>query len=233
MNERNLTNLLITKFPQWLASYDEHCPFTRYGQREFHVETIHRRLAVGTAGHAIEDELFLRSLYRTLQAWRIGSRASILRPFTDFVEALHDKKAEICELDGVVIDEIQTDTTVVSQKIARIVQTLDIVENKARIVPGSKALHHLLPDLVVPIDRAYTQLFFNWPTPRLQYNPQECFIEAFQVFVNIACSCNPVQYVGSGWYSSRTKVIDNAIVGLLCWARQELKNSKELHTSLE
>jgi hypothetical protein len=31
-------------------------------------------------------------------------------------------------------------------------------------VPGTKALHHLLPDLVPPMDRAWTGAFFHWST---------------------------------------------------------------------
>jgi hypothetical protein len=209
-----LTELLIAKFPEWLVAYDQFCPFTRQ-----------RRRALGVAETALGDEGFLKSLYRTLQAWRIGARASKLRPFEAYLEAWRRKKAEIIELDGMAIDQIDLDILAVSRKTARLIQSLDIVENRVRAVPGSKALHHLLSELVVPLDREYTQWFFDWPNPRLQYNPEECFVEAFHAFAQIARACNPVQNVGASWYTSRTKVIDNAIVGLSCWAKHQVKGS--------
>jgi len=71
----------------------------------------------------------------------------------------------------------------------------------------TKALHHVLAELVVPMDREYTQTFFGWHA------------EEFGAFVQIARLVNPSQYVNIGWNSSRTKVLDNALVGLLQWVK--------------
>jgi len=155
--------ILIASFKAFLDAYDRDCPFTKYGQLEYHVETIGLRRSLGSAKAALNDEMFQRSLYRTLQAWGIGSRASILRQFSDFVAALQAKAEAIEEVDGLTIDQPTLDVGLVGTKLARLTQSLDIVGNKARIVPGAKALHHLLPDLVVPIDREYTQRFFECP----------------------------------------------------------------------
>jgi len=43
--------------------------------------------------------------------------------------------------------------------------------------------------------------------------------EAFSAFAQIARTANPSQYVNNRWNSSRTKVIDNALVGLLQWIK--------------
>ena len=85
---------------------------------------------------------------------------------------------------------------------------------------GTKALHHILPDLVVPVDRTYTQKFFGWHNPEFQYGQADVFCRSFEAFVEIARGANPAQYVGAGWNSSRTKVIDNAIVGMLCQEKE-------------
>ncbi len=215
--------LLVSGFRTFLAAYDRDCPFKRHGQLQYHVETIRARRQLGSAKAALADEAFHRSLYRTLQAWGIGSRASSLRPFPEFVEALRAKAKTIEELDGIAIDQPTLDVHAVGGTLARLAQSLDIVDNKARIVPGSKTLHHLLPELVVPIDRAYTQPFFGWANPTLQNSPERCFREAFAGFVTIAREANPAQYIGDGWYMSRTKVIDNAIVGLWCWVKAKMR----------
>ena len=218
--------VLVGGFKTFLDAYDRDCPFTRHGQLQYHVETIHHRRRLGSAKAALNDEVFQRSLYRTLQAWGIGSRASTLRPFSDFVVALQAKAEAIEELDGLAIDQPTLDAGVVGGKLARLTQSLDIVGNKTRIVPGSKTLHHLLPDLVVPIDREYTQRFFEWANPTFQNFPERCFKEAFTSFAAIARAANVGQHVtGHAWYTSRSKVIDNAIVGLWCWVKAKLWTS--------
>ncbi len=231
MTTRRSAELLIARFEQCLGAYDRDCPFTKFGQLEYHLETIQRRRELGSARAAIQDRSFQQSLYRTLQAWGIGARASILKPFPDFVDGLSARAADIQDLDGLVIDARNLNAAHVGATLARLVQTLDIVENKARVVPGSKALHHILPDLVVPIDREYTQRFFEWPNPRFQNYPESCVVEAFAAFVTIAQATNPIQYMGSGWYSSRTKVIDNAVVGLWCLIKAQIKKVNHDQTS--
>lgn len=221
----DFTDLIIARFKTFLEAYDRYCPFTRYGQLEFHRETIQRLRHLGSAEAALDDPSFQKSLYRTIQAWGIGSRASVLKPYPAFVAALQARAGEIRDLDGLTIDQRGLDICGVAKRLARLVQSLDIVDNKARVVPGSKALHHLLPELVVPIDRKDTQRFFGWQNPRFQNFPEECFVEAFHAFVAIARAADPAQYVGNGWYTSRAKVIDNAVVGVWCWARYESNKS--------
>ncbi len=130
--------------------------------------------------------------------------------------ALQDKTAEIQSFENLFLDQSDLDVARVSTQLAHLIQALEIVDNRMKIVPGTKALHRLLPDLVVPMDREYTQQFFGWHNPQFQNYPERRFAEAFASFVAVAQITNPVQYLKSGWYSSRTKVIDNAVVGLCC-----------------
>ena len=44
-------------------------------------------------------------------------------------------------------------------------------------------------------------------------------------FVKIARSVSPERYVIDGWNSSRTKVIDNAVVGFLCYLKTLVQNN--------
>jgi len=98
---------------------------------------------------------------------------------------------------------------------------MEIVENDAKLVSATKALHHILPDLVVPMDRKFTRTFFCWHVPEFQYQQERVFRHAFEHFVRIARSVIPIQYAtGSGWRTSRTKVIDNALVA--CCVKENL-----------
>jgi hypothetical protein len=213
--ESNRT-FLIADFPRYLQLFERDPPFRRYGQWEYHFETIKRRRALGSAKAALTDNEFLAGLYKTLQAWGIGIRGSKLRSAEEFASALRAKGSEIVALDGTAIDDPKMNAHETGQQVWHLINTLGIVDNKTRIVPGTKALHHLLPELVVPIDRAYTQEFFCWHNPTFQHEQQRCFDQAFAAFAEVARKANPAQYVGQNdWHTSRTKVIDNALIGFI------------------
>ncbi len=173
------------------------------------------RRALGSAEAALADDNFIHSLYLTLKAWGIGARASEMLPEVDFARALRDKTSEIAQFEGMRIDDPTLNVSAVLGTLWHTIKTLGIVANEANIVPGTKTLHHILPDLVVPVDRAYTQKFFALQNPQFQYGQEKVFRKFFSTFVVIARQTNPEQYVGDGWNSSQTKVIDNAIIGLL------------------
>lgn len=219
----SLEPLLVRRFSEFLKAYDRDCPFTKYGQLEHHVAAIGLRRRHKTARAAIEDSEFRAKLYDVLRAWQIGSRGSNLKPFQVFEEALLSRVELFQDFDALTIDADDLEVASLGERLAELAQNLGIVDNDNRVVAGSKALHHMFPDLVVPIDRAYTQRFFGWPTPRFQYDPIGCFTEAFASFARIARAVEPSRYVGSGWYTSRSKVIDNAIVGFWRHARAEIR----------
>ena len=220
-----LVNVLIEYFPTFLKAFEQNCPFNKFGQLEYHKKTIHIRRELGSVQAALEDPDFQQNLFETLRVWGIGSRASSLRPFPQFIDALMTKEDEIMGLEKMLIDQPNLSVSQVSKKLSRVVCSIDIVTNQAKLVAGSKALHHILPDLIVPMDRAYTQNFFGWSNPKFQYSQSECFEEAFHSFVAIARAVNPEQYVGDGWNTSGTKVIDNALVGVFCGGIELVKSN--------
>jgi hypothetical protein len=91
-----------------------------------------------------------------------------------------------------------------------------VVENKAKLVAGTKTLHHLLPDLVMPMDRAWTGKFFQLHPPEWQDpdNQRRTFQRVYSQLANVARQVQLGQYVtGQGWRTSRTKILDNALIG--------------------
>ena len=206
---------LIENFDKFLREYDSRPPFQKYGQFEYHQNTISFRMREISATNAISNDLFLKSLYQTLKAWGIGLRGSHLSPYSEFKKALQSKVNQIADLDGLRIDDPQLDIQRLSNDLWQLIDSLAIVQNNAKLVACSKALHHILPDLVVPLDRAYTRKFFGWHGPEFQYNQKKFLFLAIETFATIARTTNPEQYVGKRWNTSQTKVIDNAIVGYM------------------
>jgi len=210
LRHRRLTEL-IAEFQRHLDVYTERTPFTRSGQLESHRETVERRRAHVTVGAALEDDAFLDSLYRTLRAWGIGVRASRLADREAFGHELRSWTVQLANLDGVTLAFANATHL---EAVWRLINGIDIVDNEARLVALTKTLHHLLPDLVMPIDRAYTGVFFAWHVPEFQTRQREIFDSAWVGAQQVAKQIPLNEYVESApWNTSATKVIDNAIVG--------------------
>lgn len=200
-------------FAGCVESYDRQVPFQRSGQYEWHRMTIEARLRCGGARRALEDEAFGRLLYGTLQRWGIGRRASVLVPLAEFRQRLLDQAAPISALEDARIDDEALDVPVVCERIWRVIENLGIVRNRSLIVPGTKTLHHVLPGLVPPMDRAWTGAFFLWSAAAPQNAQAATFARTFTGLAQVARAVEPARYVGQGWRTSRSKVLDNAVIG--------------------
>ena len=160
---RQNVDALIADFDQFVEAYDRLVPFTRSGQYEFHRRTIDRRLAVGSVEAAIHDGQFTLLLYETLQRWGIGRRASRLVPLTEFRRTLVNHATQLRELELVTLELMTEGVQSISTSVAFLVSNLAVVENRARIVAGTKTLHHVLPNLVPPMDRRVLRLVGSRP----------------------------------------------------------------------
>jgi hypothetical protein len=203
---------LIETFTECVAAYDRLVPFLRSGQYQMHRATIDRRNHRATVGAALEDDEFLGLLYQTLRRWGIGIRGSRLVPLAEFRSLLRAQACAIAGLEGVRIDDPTLDVPAAADAVWEVIKTLNIVSNISVIVPGTKTMHHLLPDLVPPMDRAWTGAFFLWSATAPQHAQAATFKRTFASFARIARDVGPNQYVGTGWRTSRTKVLDNALI---------------------
>lgn len=203
---------LTQHFGDYVDAFDKNPPFSPI-QLQSHRETLALRSGFATAREAARDPQFALALRNTLIKWDMGKRKSRLVKPEDFVAALVHVSAYLSGLEAWRIDQTVPSEAEVSAHVWGIMERLEIVENKNRIVACTKALHHLLPDLVPPMDREHTQTFFAWANPEFQYHPKECFRFAFETFARLVRAVNPSAYVGTGWRTSMTKVLDNAVIG--------------------
>jgi hypothetical protein len=205
---------LISGFSRYVRAYDDDVPFT--GKRlAAHRETIALRREAGSVRAAIASEQYLVSLRRTLRAWGIGVRASKLVSETDFAAALQAVVPYLEPLEGLTINDVE-DADEFAGQLWPLIESLGVVTNKAKLVAGTKTLHHLLPELVPPMDRGWTGFFFQFHLPEWQ-DPQKQrgILElAYHQFAAVARQTRPEQYAsGTGWRTSRTKILDNALIG--------------------
>jgi hypothetical protein len=207
------TAKLVSAFGHYVGVHDQQVPFTGE-QLATHRACIALRGQAGGVRAAVNDERFVQALQRTLRAWGIGVRGSHLVSAGDFAAALHAALPPLEALESLMID--QDLPTGINDEIWSLISSLGVVQNTAKIVAGTKTLHHLLPELIVPMDRAWTGTFFQfhlseWQNPASQ---RRIFQLAYTQFAGIARRVHPQQYVtGQRWRTSRSKVIDNAVIG--------------------
>ncbi len=182
----------------------------------FHRRAISRLGLIGLR-RALTDERFLEYVYATLAAWglhRMGNTKAKLIDFDMFQRELARRRREILALGGKTIFDAATDESVVGD-LAALATTLKVGVGNKRLVYSSKALHHLLPRLLPPIDNQYTLRFFYGRTQ--VSNPDRRFKAIYHGFIDIAKGNRPVlerwASKGTGFHTSITKEIDNAIVG--------------------
>ncbi len=209
--ERRIAGV-IDEFATCLETYDQRIPFTRSGQYSLHRATIDRRRSFASVRNAIEDEVFVGDFRQTLYAWGIGKRASRLVPLPEFRNRLSECSEEISDFEHLRLDDPELDVSLTATRLWQLIERLGVVQNVSLIVPGTKTLHHLLPDLVPPMDRAWTGAFFLWSMGAPEYE-QSTFIRTFTSFAKIAQATDPSNFVGEAWKTSLTKVLDNAIIG--------------------
>lgn len=200
-------------FAACVDAYDCRVPFLRIGQYQWHRATIDARMRCGGVRRALDDEGFTGLLYETLQRWGIGRRASRLVPLEEFRQRMRDQAGPIAALETARIDDAAIDVPAVCERIWGIIENLGIVENHSLIVPGTKALHHVLPGLVPPMDRAWTGAFFLWSSAAPQYAQAATFSRTFTGLAQVARAVGPAGFIGEGWRTSESKILDNAIIG--------------------
>jgi hypothetical protein len=204
---------LTAGFGTYTDAYDACAPFGG-PQLTHHRRTIALRQQAGNVSAAVADDRFVVSLRDTLTAWGIGNRASRLVDRTRFAEALRSVAPMLADLESLTIDTIQAPNEV-ADRLWLLIESLGVVLNQAKLVAGTKTLHHLLPNLVVPMDRAWTGSFFSlqpyeWQRPASQ---QQTLRRVYSHLARLARSVDPQRLViGDGWRTSRTKVLDNALI---------------------
>lgn len=232
-----LVKELVGEFEHFVAVFDEARRF-KGPSLYFHYKTLERREKRPSVSGALHDDCFVESLYATLASWgmhRMGTTGAQMVDFDDFKRSLlsqlpriqvieqfqarHDAKGQGVKLSMVSAEEVP----ILTRNVWSAIDGLNIGRSRAKTVIGSKALHHLLPELVPPIDRRYTLRFFlnRMNFPRSEFDAFEKIFHYFS-FIGLSCAARIETLISTrsdkgepyGYMrTSATKLIDNAIVG--------------------
>jgi hypothetical protein len=218
---RERVDALIAGFGGYLAAFSEAESFTGPSVY-FHLRTLELLRTHASPVDALGDQRYLDSLYATLASWgmhRMGPRGAKMRSMAEFREGFQAQRSAIALVQRLELQRLAEDEAVdVADHVWSIVDGLTIGVGATKIVAGSKALHHLLPGLVPPIDRQYTLRFFYGNKLFAPGDQARMIRTMFPLFREIAVACagpiaDALAHPTSPMDNSVTKVIDNAIVG--------------------
>lgn len=212
--------LLRSGFAAHLAAFRESQLFTGPSVH-FHTKAIARLAQFQTPGAAVQDDEFVDLVYATLTAWgmhRMGPKGAKLTEIDRFRAGLRRHAPALDALSALRIGDCAGDqASVVAGRLWRIIEDLDVTASATKLVAGTKALHHVLPELVPPMDREYTiRFFFHHKT--LNRGDQAAFLEMFPHLCVVARDCRATIDAARGvgaMSASAGKIIDNAIVGFV------------------
>jgi hypothetical protein len=209
---------LVDDFDLYIQWFDEESIFDG-PSLYFHRRTIDALLRHPRASGALGDDCFFVLLYATLASWgmqRPGRKSPAkLVELPDLIASFVAQRPLIESLEALRLSELSDGQLhEVASTIWVLLDSLVVGVQKAKLTVNSKALHHLLPDLVPPVDRQYVRRFFYNRTV-LNRPEEKTFGEIYPFYHRIAREVAPKfrTLLGHGMHTSETKIIDNAIVG--------------------
>jgi hypothetical protein len=226
--EERVSNL-VRNFSHYLWYFGDNIKFSGPSVY-FHKKVIEKIRQIEKHEQLFDDNLFFEYIYATLAAWgmhRMGEETAKMADYHEFKESICSNKEQILDLSGFKLQAIpdgKVDS--VKTKLVSLFKNLRIMESETKLIGASKAIHHLLPDLVPPIDRQHTLRFFYGNT-NITRGEEEIFLELFEKFREIATHLRNEDFKFEGFNTSLPKIIDNAIMGYVMMKLLKKSNRHE------
>ena len=167
---------------------------------------------------------FIELVYTTLTAWNMNQRGAKLVKFDLFKQSIFDNKNIIQSLEKYRIEELDTIIDVIEKPIRSLFNKLNLVETQSKLVTFSKTLHFFLPNLLMPIDRAYTLCFFYKNYNKADVDEQiRIYLDIFEQFRQFARKNKDNEAFKEHekrWNKNLPKMIDNIIIAFVSNHRQ-------------
>jgi hypothetical protein len=218
---RSNVEALVAGFDSCLSSFRTGNPFSGPSVY-FHQKAIERRRSHDSVDALLADQQFLEYVYAVLPAWgmhRMGAQRAKVTEYAQLVGSLRATAPSLRKLWPLNISDLEPDSLAeVSEQAWQVIAAIRASTSETQIVAGSKVLHHLLPDLIPPIDRQYTFRFFTGQKA-VPAGDRQAFLEWFPYLAEIGRRCrSPIEAAirqGTPMSDGRAKVIDNAIIGFM------------------
>ena len=166
----------------------------------------------------------LEYVYATLSAWgmhRMGKGGSKMQPFDTFCQSIEPLLDSITRAQSFHFKEMTDKNWSVLKKIF---QGINVMASGTMLVGNSKVMHHILPNIVPPIDREYTLWYLRGNTNIKNEMDSEWRLMKgiiLDFFIPVA-SNEGFLYKATKWIEKKAefpwdtsilKVIDNLVIG--------------------
>ena len=169
----------------------------------------------------------LNMIYAVMPSWgmhRMGTKGAKMVEYNIFKEEILKNKDEINELKNKNIKNVNIDN------IAKLItEKIHVSKSNSFLVSSSKVLHHILPNIISPIDRNYSIRFMrknkdDWGSSSMNINNEEAyaliFIKEMFEFINnneklmskYIIEINENNIYDTNFNTSLTKIFDNLIM---------------------
>jgi len=218
------------RFFFWIDKCNEQYRFGH--DLSFYKDIIHMHRKSNELDSLLNDKAFYPKVRSTLQKWNMDQRGAKLVPLDTLKESILAHRLGLIELYQYKLSSISEDQInhEIKELLEEVFYGLQVMESKRKIVGASKALHFLLPDLVMPIDGTYTMPFFYGnnrylKTIELEFATfMELFKKANRIVNRLDLTQNDVD--NEGWNTSVPKLIDNAIIGFYKYLEKDLQKTE-------
>jgi len=196
----------------------------------FYRELIDEHRKTADLNTLIASEAFLQTVYATLEKWDMNKRGARLVDLPIMCESIRSHGEHLSKLYKYRLETLsEEDFQEVLQQLKGLFCGLKIMATKRRIVGVSKALHFLLPDLVMPIDSANTMPAF-YGYNRYSDSAEKEFKAYSDIFVKLYTIAKRLKLTESDvngwrWSCSVPKLIDNAIFGFFIKIKNLMKEN--------
>lgn len=182
----------------------------------------------------LHDKAFYPKVRSTLEKWNMDQRGAKLASLNSLKESILAHRLGLIKLYQYKLHSITEDRINHETKglLKEVFSGLKVMESKRRIVGVSKALHFLLPDLVMPIDSRYTMDFFYGYNKysndiEVEFGTfMELFMKTKKLVRRLDLTQNDVN--NEGWNTSLPKLIDNAIIGFYKYLENDFQKTKKV-----
>jgi len=167
----------------------------------------------------IDNEYNLELLYATLVAWDMNSRGAKLKYFDDFKDSILSNRHHLKMLWKKKLEEIE-DIEAIIEVLGAMYDNLHLMKGQGRLVSNSKLLHFVCPELLMPMDRSNTLVYFYKHTNESKDKYLNIIRWTYAMVKDQ--SIDWITYLDEEWNTTIPKILDNAVI---------LKNNKSVRKS--
>lgn len=206
---------LINNIPQLVANFSY-----RSGPDLYFYQRVIKTREKSPFKSLFTDNYYFELLYATLVSWDMNSRGAKMMYFDDFKQNIIGNQGLFEELENFKLSQLSKQQFLEVQKIVgNLYEGLHVMKTGGRLVSNSKIMHFLLPELMMPMDRRNTLVFFFGNTTE----SKDKFLQIFEASWLISKQLYMGNFFDTEWNRFVPKIIDNAII-----CDQSLKYRKQI-----